>query len=391
MPSRGQRQTDVLIAGRAISSKHFAEDRDVVRSLQPARSRRVSGGKKMGGSTDWREIFEGGSPEAEREVFLALAEDMVRVQEANRQKAASVLPSRTLHAKAVVGVSNATLVIDQDLPSDFRVAFYQPGATLPATVRFSNASGIAQSDTAPDMRGAAIRVATPEGGAHDLLMTSFPASHARDARQFVAFAVIASGPRETLPTRLVEAFGEEEAHRMIANITQGVRTCASFAHESFWSRGAVLWGDAPVRFQLRPEPELSPPLPVHPSSNPADTLHSEFSERLRRGPVRFRLALQRFVDEARTPIEDGTADWELASSPIEFATLVIPQQDIASEEGRRRAEEVEALAFNPWNAPSECRPLGNLNRARAVVYAASAARWSGAPLVQPSSATTAGR
>jgi catalase len=337
----------------------------------------------MSGSDGWREVFEGGSPEAEREIFLALADDMVRVQESNRQKAALSQPDRTLHAKGVVGISNATLVIDDDLPSDFRVAFYQPGASLPATVRFSNASGIAQSDTAPDMRGAALRISTPEGGAHDLLMTSFPASHARDARQFVAFAVIASGPRETLPARLMEAFGEEEARRMIGNITQGVRSCASFAHESFWSRGAVLWGDAPVRFQLRPEPGVSAPFPVDPSLSPSDTLRSEFAERLRKGPVKYRLALQRFVDEERTPIEDGTADWELESPPIEFASLVIPQQDLASDEGRRRAAEVDGLAFNPWNAPGEFRPLGSLNRARAVVYAASAARWGGVSPVQP--------
>jgi hypothetical protein len=343
----------------------------------------------MGGSTEWREIYEGGSPEAERDIFLALAEDMVRVQESNRQKAAAVHPSRTLHAKAVVGVANATIVIDDDIPLDFRAGAYQPGVSLPAIVRLSNASGIVQSDTAPDMRGAAIRIVTPGEGAHDLLMTSFPASHARDARQFVAFAVIASGPRETLAARLIEAFGEDEAQRMIANISSGVRSCASFALESFWSRGAVLWGGAPVRFQMRPEAEASPPLAVDPSLNPADTLRIEFAERLRRGPVRYRLALQRFVDEELTPIEDGTADWELKSPPIEFASLIIPQQDLADEAGRRQAEEIDRLAFNPWNAPIEFRPLGNLNRARAVVYAASAARWGAEPAttVQPALAS----
>jgi catalase len=343
------------------------------------RGHRVSHWKRVGMEHEdgWREIFDGGSPEAEREIFLTLAEDMVRVQETNRQKAAAAQPSRTLHAKAVVGVTNAILLLDDTLPTDFRAGPYQPGAALPAIVRLSNASGVAQSDAAPDMRGAALRIGMPEGGVHDLLMTSFPASHARDARQFVAFAVIASGPRETLQARLIEAFGETEARRMAANIGQGVRPCSSFALESFWSRGAVLWGDAPVRFQLRPEPGAAAPAAADPSSDPAEALRAEFSARLRRGPVKFRLALQRFIDEEQTPIEDGTADWERTSPRVEIATLIVPQQDLMGDEGQRQAAEVEGFAFNPWNAPAAFRPLGNLNRARAVVYSLSAARWGG--------------
>lgn len=330
----------------------------------------------MESKSPWREIFEGGSPEAEREIFLALAEDMIRVQETNRQKAGAAHPNRTLHAKAVVGVANATLRLDDTLPDDFRVGPYQPGAALPAIVRLSNASGVPQSDAAPDMRGAAIRVGLPGGGVHDLLMTNFPASHARDARQFVAFAVIASGPRETMQARLVETFGEAEARRMAGNIGQGVRSCPSFALESFWSRGAVLWGDAPVRFQLRPEPGAAP-VAADSAADPAEALRAEFTERLHRGPVKFRLALQRFIDEERTPIEDGSADWEHTSPPVEIATLIVPRQDLMDDDGRRQAAEVEGLAFNPWNAPAAFRPLGNLNRARAVVYGASAARWGG--------------
>ncbi len=340
----------------------------------------------MKNQVQWREIFEGGSPEAEREIFLALAEDMIRIQETNRRKAGADHPARTLHAKGVIGVTNATLHLDGALPTDFCAGPYQPGAVLPTTVRLSNASGVPHSDVVADMRGAALRISAPEGRAHDLLMTSYPASHARDARQFVAFAVIASGPREMMQARLFEAFGEAEARRMLANIGQGIRACSSFALESFWSRGAVLWNGAPVRFQLRPAAGAPPAEPVDGRSEPADVLLAEFTERLWSGPVSYRLALQRFIDEDRTPIEDGTANWEEASPPVDVATLVLPQQDLMSEEGRRQAADVERLAFNPWNAPDAFRPLGNLNRARAVVYGASAARWGGLGPAAPASA-----
>src|SRR5579871_781446 len=90
----------------------------------------------------WAEIYDGGSPEAERAVFLALAEDMRAIQEANREKAALSRPTRTLHAKQVVGVTNAVLAVDAMLPPEFAVGHFQPGATLTAAVRLSNASGI---------------------------------------------------------------------------------------------------------------------------------------------------------------------------------------------------------------------------------------------------------
>jgi hypothetical protein len=322
----------------------------------------------------WQEIFEGGSREAEERIFLALAEDMRAVQEANRTKSGMPHASRTLHAKMVVGVTNAVLKMNRALPADFAVGHFQPGAEIATSVRLSNASGVSQHDAAPDMRGAALRLRRADGLVHDMLMTSFPVSHARNARQFVEFAVLASGDRETLFTRLAEKFGAEEAKRMGANIRQGVRLCSSFALESFWSRGAVLWGDQPVRFQLRPHSAFhgSDVLP-----DGSDALRIEFAERLAYGPVQYSFALQRYVDEESTPIEDGAVEWtEEVSPPIEIATLVVPAQDLLGREGAAASAEVDRMAFNPWNAPPEFRPLGNINRARRTVYARSAAGWA---------------
>lgn len=322
----------------------------------------------------WTEVYDGGSPEAEREIFLLLAEEMRQVQEANRQKAGTPHPSRTLHAKAVASVTNAFLAIDQLLAPEFAVSYFQPGAILAASLRFSNASGVAQHDGAPDMRGVAVRVDSPGNAAHDFLMTSFPVSHARNARQFVDFAMIAAGDCETLLPRLVKKFGTEEAQRMGANIRQGVRHCPSFALESFWSRGAILWGGVPVRYQLRPDPGADSSR-EDPLDGP-DGLHLELAKRLKKAPIRFRLALQRFADEERTPIEDGAVEWsEEVTPPIDIATLVIPQQDLLDNTAVARAKTVEQMAFNPWNAPEEFRPLGNLNRARRIVYSKSAERW----------------
>ncbi|MEA1672890.1 hypothetical protein [Nitrospirillum sp. BR 11163] len=104
-----------------------------------------------------------------------------------------------------------------------------------------------------------------------------------------------------------------------------------------------------------------------------DDLHADFSARLTRGSVTFKLALQSFVDEEHTPIEDGAVEWREAVTPsIDIATLVIPGCLSIDAEAAAR---VDGLAFNPWNAPEGFRPLGNLNRARGAVYSASAALW----------------
>ena len=50
-----------------------------------------------------------------------------------------------------------------------------------------------QPDNEKDLRGVALRVVVDEGVAHDLLMTNFPVSHARDARHFVEFARATAG------------------------------------------------------------------------------------------------------------------------------------------------------------------------------------------------------
>lgn len=322
----------------------------------------------------WAEIYEGGDPDAERRGFRALAQVMLGIQEKNREAAGRSHAMRTLHSKILAGLSNAELRVDASLPTPFHAGHVEPGASLRATVRFSNASGVPRPDSAADMRGIAVRLMLPDGKPHDLLMTNYPVSHARNARQFVEFAVIATGDAATLKDRLVAHFGEAEALRMIGTVMQGMRMSAGLHAETFWSRGAILWGTQPVRLLLRPpqgaEAAWQPP------ATP-DGLREGLARYLRAQPLHYRLAIQPFVDEQRTPIEDAAVEWrESVSAPIEVASLVIPAQDILSDAGMRDMAMVDSLAFNPWNAPAAFRPLGNINRARGEVYGASAKAWA---------------
>jgi hypothetical protein len=325
----------------------------------------------------WREIYQGGSPEAEQEHFRQLAATIVDVQRENQQNSGAPVPRRTFHAKIVVGVDNAEVAVVDDLPAELTAGHFTPGAQLPVTVRLSNASGTVRSDSAPDLRGAALKIALPGGGEHDLLMTSYPVSHARNADQFVAVAQIGAGPPQEVQPRLLAEFGPAETRRIVDNLRQANRPSASLALESYWSRGAILWGDAgPVRFRLSPLSSTAPgSAPTAPSGDPG-RLAEDFAARLSSAPVQFALHVQKYVSEQLTPIEDGAVEWKESDSPwLPVATLTIPVQNLLSAAGESARGRVDALAFNPWHAPAEFRPLGNLNRARHPVYTASARNW----------------
>ncbi|MGW9074330.1 peroxidase family protein [Streptomyces yangpuensis] len=330
------------------------------------------------------ERYAGGSPEAERLLFERLARELMRVQVKVRKRSGAAAVDRTFHAKAVLGVENARLRFHEDLPEALRTGFAVPGAEYPVTVRLSNASGVRQPDFAPDLRGAALRVEVGPGEVHDLLMTSFPVSHARDAGEFVAFAKAMAGADSRLRkgfalfVALPLMVGRPAATRMRRNVVAGTRrTVHSLALETYWSRGAILWGDrGPVRYQLRPAAG-APPAPAASGTDP-DHLRRELAQRLRRGDVTFELCVQRYVDARRTPIEDGAAEWHEDVAPVvPVATLTVPRQDVDTAEARASAARVDLLAFNPWHTSEDFRPLGNLNRARKAAYEASSAHRLG--------------
>jgi len=69
------------------------------------------------------------------------------------------------------------------------------------------------------------------------------------------------------------------------------------------------------------------------------------------------------------PIEDPSIEWKESDSPyITIATIKIPAQSFATDEQRQFCED---LSFSPWNALASHRPIGQLNRIRKLVYAAS--------------------
>lgn len=329
---------------------------------------------------DWREETHGTADDERRE-FEALAGLMMEAQLKSQRAAKARAVDRAFHARSIAAFKGAAFRFDDGLPADLRVGFAQPGKSYPALVRFSNAASTPQPDTRKDFRGLAVRVLVSEEEQHDLLGTNFPVSHARDARQFVYFAhALAGGSLSRLRgvLSLTARFGPSETIRMLRNVVPGQATSRSLALESYWSRGAMRWGDEAVRFILRPAAGTIEPRGA--VAGPA-FLEGELVDRLRHGDVVFDFLVQRYVDDDKTPIEDTAVAWsEEGSPPVHVATLTLPQRDLTDVDaiGERRA--IDEMGFNPWNTTDEFRPLGHLNRARKAAYDASLAhrqlrRW----------------
>ena len=324
----------------------------------------------------WREVYQGGSPEAEQIEFARLANDIMNLQLVARRHAGAPVVERAFHAKPLFATTRSSLHIFGNVAPGLCTGWVQPGRTYPTIVRFSNASPIPHPDDRGDLRGIALRVAVSEREQHDFLATNFPVSHARDARQFVAFAKTTVGtPLERLFGFLgLLRYGPFETWRMLKNVfTASSRKIQSLALETFWSRGAYRWGDTlAVRFLLRGTADAGTTL--EPTANP-QYLSNELTGRLARGDVCFELYVQRYRDETATPIENTAIEWsEEKSLPERVAILTIDKQDTSTAAARADAARIEELRFNPWNTTDEFRPLGNLNRARKLAYDASSAQ-----------------
>ena len=314
-------------------------------------------------SKDWKETVAAD----EHERFERYATQLAALQ---RKRAGASKADRALHAKAHAGV-RARLEVLGGLPEHARVALFAEPKTLEAYVRFSNGAGTRDSDRKPDLRGLAIKVLGVGGRklipgmenetTQDFLFVNVPALPFATVEDFVA-VVLASSTPALLPFRLFGHFGFGTLG-FLKRLLAATKPIPSLATASFYSVAPIRFGDLAVRLSLAPAQHGDGP------ERHGSTLADDLAGRLAAGELAWDLRVQFFTREAATPIEDVTVAWsESESPPVVVARLSIPGQDVASDEGRRLAERVEAMAFDPWHACEELRPLGAAMRARNPAY-----------------------
>jgi len=330
-------------------------------------------------STEWREEV---APDEDTR-FLRLAEQLREVQRRRSKQRAG----RALHRKGHAGVE-ASFEVLGDLPAPAAQGLFAKPGRHRAYVRFSNGASGHQPDRRGDVRGVAIKVLGVAGTklipgleaapTQDFLLIQSRSPPFQGPDEFVAFAVAASRPATALP-RLLFGLGPRRLFAVAGALKRALFVpVPSLATMEFHSALPVRWGSYAGKYRLTPAAPA--PAAGAPGKRHHDYLAGELAERLAAGALQWDFAVQLYRDPASTPIEDATVPWsDDLAPPVVVARRVIDQQDLATARAIAIADFVEKLAFDPWHALVEHRPLGALMRARNHAYRLSTAERAALP------------
>lgn len=314
-------------------------------------------------STAWKEQIA--SDEEAR--FAGYSQVFAAIQ---ARKSAKYGAGRALHRKQLTA-ARGTLEVLGDLPEFARQGLFAAPGRFEAWVRLSNGGFDAAPDRVPDIRGFAFRVLGVQGDSalgngpaksQDFLLINQEDFAFPKSAEFVAFVEAAANGHGALLGYLFKRYGLFGAPGRLLKMLKSVgRPFGGFAVEPLHSAVPIANGAYAVRVRLVPAASNGVADPAGKADWGAD-----FSKRLAGQDLAWDLQLQPFVSEALTPIEDASVRW--ASPFTTVARLTLPKQDTQSAEGRALAAQAEAGVFDPWQALAAHRPLGDVQRARKVVY-----------------------
>ncbi|MBF0546034.1 MAG: catalase family protein [Candidatus Riflebacteria bacterium] len=316
-----------------------------------------------------------------------LIEEMVQLT-VDRMKPQQGRIRRGVHAKAT-GCVRGVFRIRDDVKGDLRHGvFSQPNHSFQAIVRFSNSSETIEQDGKGDARGMAIKLldvngpqATPgtNNRCQDFLAVNHPTFPFATPAEYLKFFDIRKTPLvgDSLAVAWLGLF--HYRHLKIGKEILG-KIIADPLDLKYWSCSPYWLGQAgttvghAVKYSIVPRLE-GMELSGNPKGMADNYLTQTLGQHLRMREAIFDFRVQLQTDPVTMPVEDVSVDWdEEASKPIPVATLTIGVQDIYSPEGNALFEECEGMAFSPWNALAEHRPIGGINRMRQAVYLASQAK-----------------
>lgn len=313
--------------------------------------------------TGWKEVIS--SDEAAR--HAAAAKMMAEMQKRKDERFGS---GRALHRKSVAAVRGRLRVLD-GLPEHARHGLFAAPGEHEVWVRLSNGAMDKQSNRRPDIRGFAMRVFGVGGEAalggrtdhQDLSLINQTAFAFPDSRLFFGLVEAAGRSPGAVIGWVFRTFGLVGGFKQLKKLaaTAG-KPFTGFATESFGSTLPISCGLAAVKVRLLP------PAGLKPRAVADGDWAGDLAAQAAVGPLKYRLQLQFFVDEARTPLEDASVEWPESVAPfVDVAELLLeaPSTDAGF------IAQVEAGVFDPWQSLIEHRPLGEVMRARKVAYFAS--------------------
>jgi hypothetical protein len=314
-------------------------------------------------STEWKEVVA--ADEAQR--FADYGLQFAALQARKSKKYGT---GRALHRKQL-SAAQGELEVLPDLPAFARHGIFAKPGRFEVRLRLSNGGMDRAPDRTPDIRGFAFKVLGVKG---DSALNNGPATSQdftlinqevfgfASSDEFVSFVLAAAKGNGALLKHLIWRYGLLGGPARLLKLVKTVgKPFGGFATEALYSAAPMACGPYAVRLRLLPSAANGVATPGASADWGAD-----FAARLARQPLQWDLQLQPFVSEAQTPIEDASVNW---SSPYTtVARLDLPLQDGASRKGKTLLAQVEAEVFDPWQALAAHRPLGDVQRARKVVY-----------------------
>lgn len=241
------------------------------------------------------------------------------------------------------------------------------GATSPqpAWLRLSNGDpkGFANPDGEADVRGFALKIMnaadTPDGS-QDFVAMSSPRFFARDSEDYLDLFHALRGGKIALAWYAARNWTNISIVRAARIVPDNPLTVDYFVPVP------TKIGRDHMRMHFRPCANEAARR-LRPDKSRPDYLREGLAEALRGAPACFDLLVQVNRDPSRNPVEDPTREWNENLSPWQLAGRVeIPAQ--TGFDTPARMAFCENLSFNPWNAHPDLRPMGQINRARRVVY-----------------------
>ncbi len=315
-------------------------------------------------STDWREHIAPG--EAER-----YAEYARQFSEMQQRKSAKYGNGRALHRKQILGLP-AKLSILGNLPEYAQAGLFAKAGEYHALVRLSNGGSASAPDKVPDIRGFSFKVLGVKGASalggetdsQDFLLINREVFGMRGSEDFAGLVKAAEGGPSGLLKHFVRKHGLFGGFRTLKGLQGSMsKPFHGFAAHTFFSSAPIACGKYAVRVRLQPETSNGAP------ATSSDDWAADVLSRLEKSSLSYNLQVQFFVNEKLTPIEDASVNWEERDAPyVTVGKLTIPHlSDWTGERGAIQ-ERTEKGIFDPWCALVEHRPLGDVMRARKVVY-----------------------
>ena len=235
---------------------------------------------------------------------------------------------RALHAKGKL--YRGTFTATPDAARLCRAA-HLSGSTVPALIRFSNGAGDpAAKDNAPGIRGMAVKFTLPDGKITDIVCIStngFPVSNGADFLGLLQ-AIAATKPDSPKPTPIEAFLGSHPAAAKAVAMPQPIPE--SYATQPFFGVNAFKFTNAAGeikfgRYQLVPEAGAHFLSDDDAAKLPPNFLSDSVKDRLKKGPVKFKLFVQ--LAQPGDVTNDATAVWPDSNPKVELGEISIAKAD----------------------------------------------------------------